>query len=230
MTNLSDARSALLESVAAQIVATHLGHPVRVAIDGPDGAGKTVFADELADFVRRTRRPVIRASIDRFHRPREERSRRGELSPIGYFEDSFDYDALCSLLLVPLGPKGDRRYKTSVFDCKRDVPLDTPAEIADPAAVLLMDGVFLLRWELQAMWDFAIFLRCSEQEVLRRVAVRDQMHFGNADAVIERYRRRYIPGQRIYFRQAEPWKLSNVVIDNTSPDAPVFDGAARSGY
>lgn len=110
MTDLSNARFAMLETVATQIVARHLDHPVRVAIDGPDGAGTTVFADELADFVRKTGRPVIRASIDGFHSPRAERSRRGELSPIGYFEDSFDYDSLCSLLLAPFGPNGDRRY------------------------------------------------------------------------------------------------------------------------
>jgi uridine kinase len=43
---------------------------VRVAIDGVDGAGKTTFANELAEVVGGLGRPVIRASVDGFHNPR----------------------------------------------------------------------------------------------------------------------------------------------------------------
>jgi len=56
---------------------------VRTAIDGPDAAGKTTLADELAVALRERGRDVIRASIDGFHRPRRERYRRpGEIANI----------------------------------------------------------------------------------------------------------------------------------------------------
>jgi uridine kinase len=54
-----------------------------VAIDGPDTAGKTTLADELADALLGRGREVVRASIDDFLRPRDERHRRGPDSPEG---------------------------------------------------------------------------------------------------------------------------------------------------
>ncbi len=46
---------------------------VVIAVDGIDGAGKTVFADALADVFAEDGSAVFRASIDDFHRPRTER-------------------------------------------------------------------------------------------------------------------------------------------------------------
>ncbi len=70
----------------------------RVAVDGPDAAGKTTLADELAAALRR---PVLRVSIDDFHRPREERYARGPLSPEGYVHDCFDFAALRRAVQAP---------------------------------------------------------------------------------------------------------------------------------
>ncbi len=42
---------------------------LRVAVDGPDAAGKTTLADKVADGVTRRGRPVIRAGVDAFHQP-----------------------------------------------------------------------------------------------------------------------------------------------------------------
>jgi uridine kinase len=98
-------------------------HPVRVAIDGPDAAGKTTLADELARALRERGRSVIRASIDDWHLPREQRHRRGEASPKGYYEDSFDLPALKRALLGPLGPGGSLEYRSASFDFCKDVRL-----------------------------------------------------------------------------------------------------------
>jgi uridine kinase len=65
-----------------------------VAVDGVDGAGKTVFANSLARRLEVLGRPVIRAGIDGFHNPRSVRYRRGKDSPEGFFLDSFNYDSL----------------------------------------------------------------------------------------------------------------------------------------
>jgi uridine kinase len=60
---------------------------VRVAIDGVDGAGKTTFANELAEVVGGLGRPVIRASVDGFHNPRVVRYAQGKQSAIGFFRE-----------------------------------------------------------------------------------------------------------------------------------------------
>ena len=46
-------RSRCLESLARQILRIERPHPIRVAIDGPDAAGKTTLADELAPMIER---------------------------------------------------------------------------------------------------------------------------------------------------------------------------------
>lgn len=78
----------VLDAVAEAVPGPGVDAAVRVAVDGVDGAGKTVFADQLGDVLTALGRPVIRASVDDFHRPRAERYRRGRDSPIGFWLDS----------------------------------------------------------------------------------------------------------------------------------------------
>ena len=99
---------------------------------------------------------AIRASVDGFHHPRALRYRRGPDSPEGYYLDSFDYASLRRCLLAPLGPGGDRRYRPATFDHRTESPTEAPGQFAPADAVLLFDGVFLLRPELGGCWDYAV--------------------------------------------------------------------------
>lgn len=195
-------------------------HPTRVAIDGIDGAGKTWLADELVEPLEALGRPVIRGSIDGFHRPRSERYRRGEASPEGYYRDSFDNAALTSALLEPLGPSGDRRFRTAVFDYRSERSVSQCERIADPRAVLLFDGVFLLRPELERFWDFRVFIKTSFASALERVMIRDASMFGSRSAARDRYLTRYQPGQRLYLAESMPEQSADVVINNDDFSKP----------
>src|SRR5689334_3419655 len=117
-------RHNVLDLVGQQITARLGGHPFRVAIDGIDAAGKTTFADALADILRLQGYGVILASIDGFHNPSDIRSRRGKLSPEGYYEDSFNYPALKELLLGPLGPNGSLYYQSKLFNFHTDATVE----------------------------------------------------------------------------------------------------------
>jgi uridine kinase len=213
-------RSRCLESLARLILHVERPHPVRVAIDGPDAAGKTILADELAPLIERSGRTVIRASIDGFHRPRAKRLARGPESPEGYFRDSFDYPAFRTVLVGPLGPGGNREYRRRVFDFPTDMSIEAPVETAPANAVLVVDGVFLLRRELVDLWDFSVFVAVPFAETQRRVAERDAVQFGGEEATLRRYAARYVPGQQIYFAEANPQDKANVVVDNEDPDRP----------
>jgi len=214
-------RPELLELLSGLLLDLERPHPVRVAVDGPDAAGKTTLADELAGLLT-GKRPVIRAGIDGFHNSREYRLRRGSDSPEGYFLDSFDYKALRTLLLEPLGPGGSRHYRRRVFDYRVDEKVDAPKEEALPGAILLFDGVFLLRCELRPLWDFSIFVHADFNEIVRRAEARDAGMMGGAEAVRERYWKRYIPGQELYFSRCAPQKVADVVIKNTDTDDPTM--------
>jgi uridine kinase len=209
-----------LERVARLILAIDRPHPVRVAIDGPDAAGKTILADELAPIIEGAGRPVIRASIDGFHRPRAERLARGHESPEGYFHDSFDYAAFRAALMEPLGPGGNRRFRRRVFDYRIDEPVVSPTQTAPANSILLFDGVFLLRRELIDMWDFSVFVAVPFAETVRRAGVRDLALLGSEQGVLHRYAVRYVAGQQLYLELEDPQSKANVVFENTDPANP----------
>lgn len=213
-------RDALCARLLERIHAVRVEHPVRVAIDGPDAAGKTMLADELADVMRAAGIEVIRASVDGFHRSRAERYARGQNSPEGYYRDSFDHDALLENLLDPLGPGGSRIYRVACFDLEANEPLGAEPALAANDAVLLFDGVFLLRPELRAAWDFSVFVATEFDVILDRARTRDVPSLGTPEAVEQRYRDRYIPGQQIYFAEAQPQRIADAVVTNDHPFAP----------
>jgi len=209
-------RTALLEVLAERITGVVRPHPIRVAVDGVDGVGKTTLADELVDPIRRRGLPVIRASIDGFHHPRRVRYRRGRSSPEGYFRDSFNYEALTTSLLDPLGPDGSLCYRRAVFNYRTDSDVEIPAEQAPPNSILLFDGVFLLCPELRPFWDFSIFLDAPFEVTIRRCARRD----GSPPDVNAPENRRYVEGQRLYFQECEPKRAATVLINNDDLASP----------
>jgi uridine kinase len=136
-------RRELIENLAERAFRSRL-----VGIDGPDAAGKTTLADELARSLSRRGIGVGRVSLDDFLRPEAERYRAGRESPEGYYRDSFDHD----------------RFRAAVC-----------AEAAD---VVVADGIFLLRPELRDLWDLTVFVTVEEDEILRRAARRDGPKLG----------------------------------------------------
>jgi uridine kinase len=218
-------RAALLELLAGHITRLARPHPVRVAIDGVDGVGKTTLADELVAPIAARGRPVIRASIDGFHHPRSVRYRLGRQSPEGYFRDSFNEEVLVATLLQPLGPNGSRQYRRAVFDYRRDAGVDFPIELAPVDAVLLFDGVFLHRPELCEHWDFSVFLDAPFEVTIPRYARRD----GVSPDLNAPDNRRYIEGQELYLRECQPARRAAIVIDQTDIAAPRVRPNAREG-
>ncbi|HXR45584.1 MAG TPA: hypothetical protein VN759_12280, partial [Pseudolysinimonas sp.] len=91
LSRMSPARRDLLAGLAAEILANYARGWRMIAVDGPSGAGKTTFADDLAVALRADGATVFRASVDDFHRPRAERYQRGRFSAEGYYRDAFDY-------------------------------------------------------------------------------------------------------------------------------------------
>lgn len=205
----------VLLAVARAVDALEPQRPL-VAIDGPDAAGKTTLGARLAALVQR---PVVLASVDGWHHPRRLRVQRGDLSPEGYYRDSFDYPALSEGLLVPFA-RGAAEVLTAGFDHRQDVPVEVRRAV-EPDAALLLDGVFLLRPELRARWHLTVYLHVSEETILSRAVERDREQFASQEALVTRYEQRYLPGQRLYRQEAAPMAAADIVLDNTDPARPV---------
>lgn len=216
-------RSDVLNDLADAVLAVERVHPVRVGIDGCSAAGKTTLADELGGVLRaRTGREVIRAGLDFFKRAPELRTAYPIESPESYYLDTWDRDAIRERLLVPLGPGGDRQYTTAIRETNGSPLPQATVWAARAGAVLVVDGAFLQVQELVDHWDLMIYVHVGFDEVLRRGTARDQAWMASAAAAEERYRTRYIPGERTYVDQVRPRSLAQIVVDNEDPVRPTI--------
>jgi uridine kinase len=210
-------RQQLLELVAGRLPSGP--GRLRVGIDGRDGAGKTRFADELADAVGRLGRPVVRVSADDFHQVRSIRYRRGRDSPIGFWLDSYDYPRLIADVLEPFGAGC---YRPAAHDLLTDQVLDPPWLVAPAGAVLILDGLFLHRDELVGHWDFTVYLAVSGAVAAERMAGRD----GSRPDPDHPSLRRYSEAQQLYLDSCAPQRRASIVIDNNDLAAPVISLSA----
>jgi uridine kinase len=221
----STSAQAVLDSVALSVARLpRVG--ASVAIDGPDGAGQTHFADHLAETLRtHYQRQVVRISVDDFHNPRAVRYRQGRQSPQGFWEDSYNYARFRRDVLEPFAPTGSRVYRCACHNVATDEDLRPEDEFADPAAVLLVDGIFLHRHELIAEWDLTVFLDVDFMETAKRMARRD----GTPADPEHPQMNRYIEGQRLYFRQCRPHGQATILIDNNDVAQPRIASRAPGG-
>ena len=188
---------------------------VIIAVDGIDGAGKTVFADALAEVFAEDGSAVFRASIDDFHRPRADRYARGRHSPEGFYRDSFDYSTFRRVLIDPFREGGQTGASTgfqlAAFDLERDTAVETAWTTAPRDAVLIVDGIFLHRPELRGIWNWSIWLDVPIDVAAQRLALRDGSDPNPSAASNARYRN----GQELYLEEAQPRTEASVIVDNT---------------
>lgn len=207
MTRWSPDQRATLDSIVDEFLQHYSRGRTMLAVDGIDGAGKTWFADALAERFDRKGHAVARASIDGFHRPREERYARGRDSAEGYYRDSFDYDIFRRYLIEPFKLGGSTGFVPAMFDYRADAPLELRWETAGPDSTLIVDGVFLNRPELNGLWNYSIWLDVSADVAEARLIARD------GPGSHERYR----GGQELYIAEADPRSTATAIIDNTDP-------------
>ena len=213
-------RQETLRRLADALAGLSLPHPVRVGVDGFSCSGKTVLADELAELLRKEGKEVLRAGLDGFHNPPEIRHRKGPMSVEGYLEDSFDCQAVREKVLLPLGPGGSLLFLPETFDHEKGEEKNTGVRKAPADSILLFEGVMLFRKELVDFFDFRILVSCSEEVVLERAQARDLPKFGNLETLLEKYDKRFLPGQRRYLEERRPENLADVILRNDEPERP----------
>ncbi|MBM6400388.1 uridine kinase [Phycicoccus sonneratiae] len=218
-------RAEVLGRLADLLLAVRPGERAVVAVDGVDGAGKTVLARELA-LLLATRREVHRAGVDGFHRPRDQRYARGRTAE-SFYRDSYDLTALREHLVDPF--RAGRPFRPAVHDVGTDAAVDVEAGPAGPEGLLLLDGIFLHRPGPADLWDASVFV-----DVPFEVSVpRGNARFGPLDA--ERsdpgssVNARYVGGQRLYLAEADPATRATWVLDNADLAAPVLTRRGARG-
>lgn len=204
-------RAEVLARVAARVPRTP--RPVLVAVDGADGAGKSMLADELARLVP----GAVRASLDDFHHSRAFRHACGRTGETVWAR-SFDLDAVRRELLDPWRCGAGTPYRRRWHDLVSDTLVEDPLAAVPDRGVLLVDGVFAQRPELVDAWDLAIWVQADVAVRISRMAARD----GVPDDPEHPDQRRYLEAQAIYDQECRPRERADVVVDNTDHASPLL--------
>lgn len=218
-------RATLVGYIADQL--PEVGRPLLVAIDGPDAAGKTTLADEVADALRARGRDAVRSGIDWFHHPAAHRHALGR-TPRTVWERTFDTARVRREVLDPWLAGPGSMFVPRWWDVAADAPVDADPVAVPVAGVLVFDGVFVQKPEFVNAWDLVVFVDADETERVHRMAVRD----GTPDDPTHPDQVRYLEAQRAYQDLLDPRGSADLLIDNTDIDAPTLrsvSGWVREG-
>jgi uridine kinase len=188
---------------------------LRVAIDGRTAAGKTSLGHELAEGLARHGRTVLRASLDDFKRPWSEAHLYDRLSGEGYYRNAFDLDAIRALLLEPASPSGDGRVALCSIDPLTQIDHSATATAMPGDGVLIVDGVFACRPEIDRCWDLRIWVEIDAELSVRRGTERDTDTEGGADAAEVLHRERYLAAEELYLEEVDPTSFGDVIVVNS---------------
>ena len=210
---ISSPNAQKLDDLVQTVVSQYPGHVLKIGIDGFCAAGKTTIANDLSERIRENARTLIRATTDDFQNPPEIRWRLGDDSPLGFYRDAIDFEALERELLLPLSLGGNGLYRTSTYDIQNLRPNLSPVKKADPDAILIVDGLFLQVPRLKKLWDFLVFVTSSYETCIARAITRNQENIDDSTELEQLYRNRYVVGYEIYRKEVEPERHAIVLIE-----------------
>ncbi|MFJ8238233.1 uridine kinase [Bacillus tropicus] len=213
-------RKQRMKEIVDHILKLNLTHPTRVGVSGITASGKTTFANELAEEIKKRGLPVTRASIDDFHNPRLIRYAQGKESAKGYYEDAHDYTAFKERLLKPLGPNGNLQYETISHNLITDTPVYNTPIFAQPNMVLIVDGTFLFKKDVAHLFDYKIFVDTDFELARKRGAKRETEAFGSYKEAEKMFLNRYHAACKMYIEEHNPKDCADVVFRNSDLAKP----------
>lgn len=185
---------------------------VTIGISGIDCAGKSTLALGLAAALASDGIPSSVLHGDQCTRPSKQRyARRDEA--LGYYLDSFNYADVDALLAsVARGRTGS--FQVRALDWDRDAWTLDQIEV-DPGGVLVVEGCFLFTGHRTEMFDVSVWIDLPFDDAIERALQRprDLERLGGPDGVRERYRKRYLAGQRIHIERDDPARRAAFVLE-----------------
>lgn len=181
--------------------------PFIVAIDGLSGAGKTTMVEQLRGIA--TNEVVLH--IDDFIVERHRRYETGQSEAMEYYALQWDVDLLVETLFKPLR-EGQTNLMLPYYERDQDEIVMRTIEIA-PNALVLIEGIFLLRAEWRDYFDYVVYLDCPREVRYERVLHRDT-YIGDLAERLAKYERRYWPGEAHYLKTVNPKTKADHIVQS----------------
>lgn len=188
--------------------------PIRVAINGIEGTGKTTFAAAIVKYLNAHNHIATHISIDGFHFNKEIRYRQGRNSAKGYYEDSYDEVAFIKNVLQR-SQQTPAEYIEATHDLSTDDYIELPPKSLDDESVIITDGCYLFKPIFNGNWDLRIYLKTDFSTALKRGAKRDQDALGGYESAKEKFELRYHAASKRYISEVDPENLADLVVDIT---------------
>jgi uridine kinase len=199
-------------SEAIFLVQKQKNKPLRIAINGVEGTGKTTFVSAFCDYLQKKDLEAIHVPIDGFHYNKKHRYQQGRNSARGYYEDSYNEAVFVTKVLVA-SQKEFPNYTIAAHDLESDAYLDLEPTPIFNKAILLTDGAYLLKPIFLEHWDFKIYLYADFEVAIKRGANRDKEALGGFEAAEEKFIERYHAASKMYIEACQPQEKADWVID-----------------
>ena len=180
-----------------------------VGIDGAGGAGKSTISDTLEKELRSEGYNAAVFHIDDMIHPRAVRYNDDYPQWEQYYYLQWRYDYFMREVISPIR-EGRSLGPIELYDKENDsyktVLSDIPA-----GSIVIVEGVFLLRSELEGAFDVTVYIDVSKEERLERVLKRDG-YIGDSEAILKKYNERYFPAEDHYFEECSPKEKADIII------------------
>lgn len=193
-----------------------------IGLSGIDGSGKTRLAAAIREELGRHDLSVAVIGVDAWL---DLPNRRFNPEALGrhFYEHGIRFQSMFSELVMPLARQRSLRLS---FDRAEETATSFRRDTLEfeDVDIVLVEGVFVLRRELQSHYDLTFWVECSFETALERAIKRRQEGLSAAET-IRAYQTIYFPAQRHHFDMDDPRRSAHRVIINDwrlGPD--VFSG------
>lgn len=208
------------ESISQRIKFDQEKESFLIGINGIDGSGKTEFTKALKVFLEAKGFVVHVVHVDDFHFEKAKRYQGRENPGELFYYESFNFDKLRNEVLIPLTRDGKLEKRLKLLDLESDTYSLVRDYNIQAGQVVIVEGVFLFRLDLVDYFNLRVFLTVSEEESIKRALNRDK-HLSQNE-IPQRYREKYLAGQRIYFKEDDPLSNVDLLVDNNDYESPTI--------
>lgn len=178
--------------------------PFIVAIDGLGGSGKTTLTNHLQKWLH----DVVVIHMDDHIVCKEQRYNTGHEEWYEYYQLQWDTKYVQANVFEKLHANEQTLY-LPFYDKEKDRVTYRSVPILENS-IVLMEGVFLLREEWKAYYDFTIYLDCPKAIRSARVLQRDT-YIGDVNARLQKYETRYWQAEEHYVAAQNPREQASFI-------------------